>query len=66
VLDLKKVILGGGLSLAFDLYRDTLMETVYAQTYKRPYPSPEILATPLRYEGALYGAAALALARAAF
>ena len=63
VLDLKKVILGGGLSLAFDLYRDTLLETVYAQTYKRPYPSPEVLATPLGYEGALYGAAALVLNR---
>ena len=65
VLDLKKVILGGGLSLAFDLYKDTLLETVYTQTYKRPYPSPEILATPLGYEGALYGAAALVMTIAA-
>jgi len=63
VLDLEKVILGGGLSLAFDLYRQPLIETVRKQTYKRSYETPEIVATPLGYDGALYGAAALAIYR---
>lgn len=61
VLDLKKVILGGGLSLAFDLYKDALTETVRSHTYKRAYECPEILPTPLGYDGALWGAAALVL-----
>lgn len=61
IIDLKKVIIGGGLSLAFDYFKDSLMQTVHEQTYKRSYATPEILATPLGYEGALFGAAALAM-----
>jgi glucokinase len=63
VLDLEKVILGGGLSLAFDLFKPSLVETVRTQTYKRTYESPEIAVTPLGYTGALFGAAALVLNR---
>jgi len=61
MIDFKKVILGGGLSLAFDLYKESLRNTIEEQTYKRAYKTPEILPTPLGYEGALYGAATLAI-----
>lgn len=61
VLDVKKVIIGGGLSLAFSLFETNMNKTVEAQTYKRDYPSLEIVPTPLGYEGALYGAATLAI-----
>jgi predicted NBD/HSP70 family sugar kinase len=61
LLDIKKVIIGGGISLAFDYFKDSLIQTVKEQTYKRNYPTPEILPTPLGYEGALLGAAAVAL-----
>lgn len=61
VLDIKKVIIGGGLSLAFDHYQASLLKTLKEQTYKRDYPALKILPTPLGYEGALYGAATLAI-----
>ena len=61
IIDFKKVIIGGGLSLAFDLYKDSLLKTVEEQTYKRSYKTPEIMSTSLGYEGAFYGAAALAI-----
>lgn len=59
VLDLERVIVGGGISLAFDLFQSSLIDTVYRQTFKRSYASPEILPTPLGYDGALLGAASL-------
>jgi len=61
ILDFKKVILGGGLSLVFSLYKDSLMRTIKEQTFKRDYQTPEVVPTPLGYEGALYGAATLAI-----
>ncbi|NCB41053.1 MAG: ROK family protein [Clostridia bacterium] len=64
IIDFKKVILGGGLSLAFNFYKESLNNTVEEQTYKRAYKSPEVLPTPLGYEGALYGAATLAIINA--
>lgn len=63
VLDLQKVIIGGGLSLAFDLYKDALMQTLLTHTYKQSCDSLRVLPTPLGYEGALFGAAALVLDR---
>lgn len=61
IIDFKKVIIGGGLSLVFELYKESLCKTVREQTYRRSYTSPEILPTTLGYEGALYGAATLAI-----
>lgn len=61
VVDMKKLIIGGGLSLAFDLFWDSLEKTVRARTYERDHPFLEFEATPLKYEGALLGAAAVAL-----
>lgn len=61
VLDLEKVIIGGGLSLGFDLFGEALMEAVHEGTFGRTTPFLQVEPTPLKYEGALVGAAALAL-----
>ncbi len=54
------VILGGGLSLAFDLYKDSLLKTVESHVYLAANPGLRVAPTPLGYEGGLLGAAALA------
>ena len=61
VLDVRKVIIGGGISLAFSLFETNMIKIVEAHTYKRDYTSLEIVPTPLGYEGAFYGAATLAI-----
>lgn len=61
VLDISKVIIGGGLSLGYDLFERVLAKTVRAYSYTRSTPFLEIVPTPLKYEGALIGAASLAL-----
>ena len=61
IIDFQKTIIGGGLSLAFEFYKDSLLKTVKEQTYKRNYTALEIIPTTLGYEGALYGAATLAI-----
>lgn len=59
ILDVEKVILGGGLSLAFRLFEPKLMETLLKNSYVRDVPNIVVEATPLGYHGALLGAAAL-------
>lgn len=61
VLDIEMVVIGGGLSLGFDLFEKSLMDTVRRQSYQRDTPFLKVVPTPLKYEGALMGAAALAL-----
>ncbi|MDD3213764.1 MAG: ROK family protein [Eubacteriales bacterium] len=56
-----KVIIGGGLSLAFDLFEHSLAETVAGHVYRSANPAVTLTATPLGYYGGLLGAAALAL-----
>ena len=57
IIDFKKVILGGGISLLFDQYKDTL-----SAEFNRILPKKEIEieATKLGYLGAFLGAAAVA------
>ena len=61
LLNPELVILGGGLSLAFDLYEDILLRTLKERMFSHMRPVPKVVPTPLGYEGGLYGAAAVAL-----
>ncbi len=63
LLNPRKVVIGGGVSLAFDLFGPALKETVAEQIYKNANPDVEILPTPLGYMAGLYGAAAIAVSR---
>jgi len=61
LLSPKMVIIGGGLSLALDLFQASLQETVAAHVYQAANPGLTLHATPLGYQGGLLGAAALAV-----
>ena len=61
LLDFRKVVIGGGLSLAFKYYRQALEETVRKNTFVRENAGLEIVPTILGYDGALMGAATLAI-----
>lgn len=65
LLNPKKVIIGGGISLAFDLFYPSLKKTVDAQCYQDPKNPIELMATPLAYDGGLLAAAALAFTEGA-
>jgi glucokinase len=56
----QKVVIGGGISLAFDIYGGILKRTVSDYLYIKANPGLEILPTPLGYYGGLLGAAAVA------
>lgn len=60
LLNPAKVVLGGGVSLAFDLFGPTLIEKVNRQIYRKANQSLIIEPTALGYNGGLYGAAAVA------
>ena len=60
LLDPGMVIIGGGLSLAFDLYGETLRRTVREEMGVAKAGCPGIEPTGLGYDGGLIGAAALA------
>lgn len=63
LLNPAKVILGGGVSLAFPLFEDSLRETVNKHLYRNANPNLQILPTPLGYDGGLLGAAAVGFTR---
>lgn len=63
LLNPSKVVMGGGVAMAFDLFGPTLKETVREQVYNNANPDCEILQTPLKYLAGLYGAAAIAVSR---
>ena len=58
LLNPRKVVLGGGLSLLFDTYKSSLMDTLRCEMKRLPDGMPEVKATSLGYHGALLGAAA--------
>ncbi len=58
-----RVIIGGGVSLAFDLFGETLTQSVWQQIYRAANPRLEIVPTPLGYLAGLYGAGAIAVSR---
>lgn len=55
------VVIGGGVSLAFDLFSASLRRTLREQTYANP--GLRVLATPLGYDAGVYSAAAIAIIR---
>lgn len=59
--DPQKVIIGGGLSLIFDLYQKKLLETFHHHFGIGDADRIQILPTPLGYFGALMGAGALGI-----
>ena len=61
LLNPEKIVIGGGVSLAFDLFKDSLVRTVKEQIYAYANPDFEVCATPLGYEAGLYSAAAIAI-----
>ena len=61
LLSPRRVVIGGGLSLAFDLYRPELLQTVYSHVYRAANPDLDIIPSPLGTQGGLYGAAAVAM-----
>ncbi len=63
LLNPAKVVIGGGVSLAFDLFGPALKETVVEEIYNGANPDVEILPTPLGYMAGLYGAAAIAVSQ---
>ena len=63
LLNPAKVILGGGVSLAFPLFEASLWETVHKHLYRTANPGLQILPTPLGYDGGLLGAAAVGFSR---
>lgn len=59
LLDLERVVIGGGISLAFHQYKESLEKTLWEQKYWRDKEF-SVIPTVLGYEGALVGAATLA------
>lgn len=64
LLNPRKVIIGGGVSLAFPLFERTLKQTVAEHLYRAANPDLEILPTALGYDGGLLGAAAVSFVQA--
>ena len=58
VLDPQAVIIGGGLSLSFELFRPAMEETLRENSYVYRYSKPEILPALLRKKAGIIGAAA--------
>lgn len=61
VLNPQKVIIGGGVSLAFSLYEQALWETIKRFLYRGANQSLEIQASQLGYNGGILGATAVAI-----
>ena len=60
LLNPEKIVIGGGVSLAFDQYGPYLMKEFRERIYRNANPGLTVEPTPLGYLEALYGAAALA------
>ena len=61
ILNPRRIVLGGGVSLAFDLFFPALKRSLDKGIYEYANRDLEILPTPLGYEAGLYGAAAIAI-----
>ncbi len=60
LLNPEKVVIGGGVSLAFDLFGPSLNATVREHIYRKANSGLSIVPSVLGYNGGLYGAAVLA------
>ena len=58
----QRVIIGGGVSLAFKLFKESLYKTFEKNLYSKANPNVDIIPTALGYNGALLGAAATGFA----
>lgn len=63
LLNIPLVILGGGVSLAYDLFEESMREELKKRVFTRANPRPEVKPTVLGYNGGLYGAAAIGFLR---
>lgn len=63
LLNPERVVIGGGVSLAFDVFEETLRATVAEQTYTSANPDVDIRPTPLGYDAGLYSGAAIAISQ---
>lgn len=63
LLNPRKVILGGGLALAYDCFGPALEKTVHERIYNNANPDLTIEPTKLGYLAGLYGGAAIAVTR---
>jgi len=63
VVNPQKVILGGGVSLAFSLFRKSLIETVQSHTYSSANPGITIEPSKFGSDGGLLGAASISFCR---
>lgn len=61
VLNPQKVVIGGGVSLSFSLFEQSLKETIKEYIYISANKDLEIQASPFAYNGGLLGAAAIAI-----
>ena len=61
ILNPSAVVLGGGVSQAFDLFSDALLREYRGRVFERANPGLKILPTALGYHAGLLGAATLAL-----
>ena len=60
LLNPSRIVIGGGVSLAYDLFAPALRQTLQELIYTGANPTVEILPTPLGYDAGLYSAAAIA------
>ena len=60
IVNPQMIIIGGGVSMGYDLFEKSLLKTVEEQTYRFANRGLRILKTALGYEGALVSAGALA------
>ncbi len=63
LLNPEKIIIGGGLSLALDMFRQPLEQALAQHCYRAANPAVAVEMTSLGYEGALLGAAAVCICR---
>jgi glucokinase len=62
LLSPQKVVIGGGVSLGFDLFKSSLEKSLGAHVYRNANPSLIVEPSPLGYNAALLGAAVLGFA----
>lgn len=63
LLNPERVVIGGGVSLAFDLFEENLRTTIADHTYSSANPNVDVRPTPLGYDAGLYSGAAIAISQ---
>ena len=60
ILNPEKIIIGGGVSMSFELFKPSMIQTIEEETRSLNTKIPKIQASALGYDGGLLGAAAIA------